>query len=80
MTQPIQPEDDEIIDATIVEAADADTLEYRSPPAPAESDARHDNSAPWFGYIGFGIALIAMLIGLVGVVAAVFYFISWTQG
>ena len=80
MTQPIEPEDEEIIDATVVEAADAETIDYQSPAAPAESDAKRDNTSPWFGYIGIGIALVAMVIGLIGVVAAVIYFIGWTQG
>ena len=30
-------------------------------------------SNPWFGYIGLGIALLSMVIGLIGVVAAVFF-------
>ena len=79
MTQPIEPEDQEIIDATIVEAADAETIEYRSPASPPESDAKRDSNSPWFGFIGLGIALVAMLIGLIGVVAGVIYFIGWTQ-
>jgi hypothetical protein len=82
VTQPLEPEDEEIIDATIVEAADADTIEYQSaaPFAPADGEGDRDNTSPWFGYIGLGIALVAMLIGLAGVVAAIFLFIGWTQG
>ncbi|HSZ54832.1 MAG TPA: hypothetical protein VK797_04180 [Tepidisphaeraceae bacterium] len=82
MTQPVEPEpeDEEIIDATIVEASDAETLEFQSPAAPAESADPRDTSSPWFGYIGIGIALVAMLIGLAGVVVAIFVFIGWTQG
>ena len=77
MTQPVEPEDEEIIDATIVEAADAEPLDYRTA-APASEDQR-DNTSPWFGYIGIGIALVAMLLGMAGVIAVVVYFIGWTQ-
>ena len=36
-------------------------------------------SNPWFGYIGLGIILVSMVVGLIGVVLAVFFFIRWTQ-
>lgn len=32
--------------------------------------------APWFGFIGLGIALVAMLLGIAGVVWAVWYFLQ----
>jgi formate-dependent nitrite reductase membrane component NrfD len=34
--------------------------------------------APWFGYIGVGIALAAMLLGIAGMAMAVMYLWRWT--
>jgi hypothetical protein len=34
-------------------------------------------SPSWFGYIGVGIALASMLLGIAGIVLAVRYFIGW---
>jgi hypothetical protein len=31
----------------------------------------------WFGYIGVGIALVAMLIGIAGMVLGVMYVVAW---
>ena len=41
-------------------------------PTPADASSR-----PWFGYIGFGIVLTAMLLGIVAMVGGVVYLIRW---
>jgi hypothetical protein len=33
----------------------------------------------WFGYIGVGIAMVAMLLGIAGMVFAVMYLVKWAQ-
>jgi hypothetical protein len=33
--------------------------------------------APWFGYIGVGIAIVAMLIGIAGMALGVLYVWRW---
>ena len=73
MTEPNEINDDtEIIDA----APEVEPIEYES--APVDVPAA-DASASWFGYIGAGIVIFSMIIGLVGVVVAVLLFIRWTQ-
>ena len=47
------------------------------PAAPQNSPAA---SAPWFGYIGLGITLVAMAVGLAAVVIAVLYFLHGGWG
>ena len=74
MTQPVEPDDVQ----DIIDAPDSGRLDYQSPAPPTEPSA--DTSAPWFGYIGLGIAIVAMLLGLASVVVAVLVFIGWTQG
>jgi len=57
---------------------DAAPIDYRTPasqPAPPREE-----SAPWFGYIGMGIAIAAMLIGFAGMVLFILYFLGWSQG
>lgn len=46
--------------------------------SPAHPVARAD-APSWFGYIGLGIALASLLIGVAGMVLAVFWFIGWTR-
>jgi hypothetical protein len=85
VTQPFDPEEPEeqpVIEEIEQEEAQAGTIIEQPAALPASPDpqAQIDDSAPWFGYIGMGIALVAMLLGLAGVVAAVLLFIGWTQG
>jgi hypothetical protein len=84
VTQPVEDEDEPVMDDPITDEPIMGEIVENPPafaPQPEISSQRPvDNSSPWFGYIGVGIALVAMLIGLAGVVAAVIYFISWTQG
>lgn len=61
-------------DSTPAEVTSSQPLEHQtraSRPAP--------EGAPWFGYIGLGIALVSMLLGVAAVVFAVFWFIGWTR-
>jgi len=52
-------------------------LEYRTPD-PKSSPAA--GPAPLFGYIGVGIAIAAMLVGLAGMIFGVIWFIGWMNG
>jgi hypothetical protein len=47
-------------------------LDYTSESAPPPERA---DSTPFFGYIGLGIAVAAMLVGLAGMVLFVLYFL-----
>lgn len=58
------------------DVADGSPLEYQTP-SPANQSA--PEGTPWFGYIGVGIALVSMLLGIAAVVFAVFWFIGWTR-
>lgn len=55
---------------------DLSEIETANVPVGEETDSA---SNPWFGYIGLGIIIVSMVVGLVGVVVAVFFFIRWTQ-
>jgi hypothetical protein len=83
VTQPVEDQNEPVMDDPIMDEPIMGEI-VEDPPAfvPPETSSQRplDNSSPWFGYIGIGIALVSMLLGLVGVVAAVIYFISWTQG
>lgn len=63
-------------DSSQPDATGSPPLEYQSPQT---TDAPAPQGAPWFGYIGLGIALVSLLIGIAGVVFAVFWFIGWTR-
>ena len=64
-----------LIEVNVTEDNDLNERESADAPIDVES-----NSNPWFGYIGLGIAMVSMVIGLAGIVAAVFFFFRWTQG
>ena len=51
---------------------DPQHLDYTSSSTPK---AEREDSASFFGYIGLGIAVAAMLVGLVGMVLFVLYFL-----
>ena len=53
------------------------TLDYRGREEP---DATGAEAVSWFGYIGIGIALAAMLLGIVGMVVAAVYLVNWLRG
>ena len=48
-------------------------LDYRAPEA---SDPQAAEPAPWFGYIGLGIAVAAMLLGFLGMIMAVIWLVG----
>lgn len=56
------------------EVVDARQLEYRTPDA---EDPDIAAPAPLFGYIGVGIAMVAMLLGVAGMIIGVVWFIGW---
>jgi len=49
-------------------------LEYQSQPSPLPGEP-----APWFGYIGFGIVIAAMLLGFAGMVLGALWFVRWAS-
>ena len=49
------------------------------PQAPPPQTSAPSGPAPWFGYIGFGIAIVSMFIGIAGMVYAIIWFIGWTR-
>ena len=55
--------------------AESAPLEYQAP-AP---DRPAPQATPWFGYIGLGIALVSMLLGIAAVIFAIFWFVGWTR-
>jgi hypothetical protein len=55
--------------SVIVSQRDTSTDQASHKPQAAEP-------APWFGFIGLGIALVAMLLGIGGMVWAVWYFLQ----
>lgn len=68
-----QDEPDEVISASDAKAQPLEN--HRPAPAPG---ALSDGPS-WFGFIGLGIALVSLLIGIAGVVVAVIWFIGWTH-
>jgi hypothetical protein len=56
--------------------AEPQPLEYRSPLPQASAPP---DPPTWFGYIGLGIAIFSLLIGVAGMVFAVIWFIGWTR-
>jgi hypothetical protein len=80
---PEEPDEQPVIEEIDEETAEAGTIIQQPAPRQPAPDllpqTQTDTSTPWFGYIGIGIALVAMVLGLVGVVAGVVLFISWTQ-
>jgi hypothetical protein len=61
-------------DSTPAEITGSQPPEHQTPPS-----QRAPEGAPWFGYIGLGIALVSMLLGIAAIVFAVFWFIGWTR-
>ena len=55
---------------------DGTPIDYRTP---AAGPAGREDATPWFGYIGIGIAIAAMLVGFIGMVLFILYFIGWSQ-
>lgn len=51
-------------------------LEYRSP---APQSSAPSDSPTWFGYIGLAIAMFSLLIGVLGMIFAIVWFIGWTR-
>jgi hypothetical protein len=51
---------------------DPQHLDYTSS---STSKGEREDPAPFFGYIGLGIAIAAMLVGLVGMVLFILYFV-----
>lgn len=72
MTQHDAPNDPPSVEAP----AEAQPLEYRSP---GPHSSVPSDSPTWFGYIGLGIALFSLLIGVAGIVFAIVWFIGWTR-
>lgn len=56
--------------------AESQPLEYRSPPQQASAPS---DSPTWFGYIGLGIAMFSLLLGVLGMIFAILWFIRWTR-
>jgi hypothetical protein len=51
-----------------------ETLDYTSPQI--DRVAAREDPTPWFGYIGIGIAIAAMLIGFAGMLLFALYFLN----
>ncbi|HEY8748930.1 MAG TPA: hypothetical protein VIM11_13195 [Tepidisphaeraceae bacterium] len=50
------------------------TLDYTTPETRAA--ATTEDPTPWFGYIGIGIAIAAMLVGFAGMLLFALYFLN----
>lgn len=66
-------------DDNLTPEREGEVIGYRTPAA-EPPDAPRDEPAPWFGYIGMGIAITAMLVGFAGMVLFILYFLGWSQG
>jgi hypothetical protein len=66
---------------TQVDRDDAGTVPVELNPANCPTgDVLHPEwgeSPSWFGYIGVGIAVVAMLLGVAAMVGSVMYFVKW---